>query len=122
MSELRTTWSPVAASWDMDRGSPPVLKEVLVSATPAELVCGLTTSPMRLPGPPTPGFRFGTPVGSRRLSLKPVQSHKVSNGAKWLIPGKEKVSPGRTSTPSPAAPDSESVIVAMERVSVLFDR
>uniref|UniRef100_A0A8C4L8R7 Huntingtin n=1 Tax=Equus asinus asinus TaxID=83772 RepID=A0A8C4L8R7_EQUAS len=35
---------------------------------------------------------------------------------------KEKISPGRTSDPSPAAPDSESVIVAMERVSVLFDR
>ncbi|XP_036083328.1 huntingtin isoform X2 [Rousettus aegyptiacus] len=39
-----------------------------------------------------------------------------------MYTGKEKVSPGRTSTPSPAAPDSESVIVAMERVSVLFDR
>uniref|UniRef100_A0A452S207 Huntingtin n=1 Tax=Ursus americanus TaxID=9643 RepID=A0A452S207_URSAM len=36
--------------------------------------------------------------------------------------GKEKISPGRSSDPSPAAPDSESVIVAMERVSVLFDR
>lgn len=39
-----------------------------------------------------------------------------------MYTGKEKVSPGRTSTPSPATPDSESVIVAMERVSVLFDR
>ncbi|XP_043304434.1 huntingtin isoform X4 [Cervus canadensis] len=39
-----------------------------------------------------------------------------------MYTGKEKVSPGRTSEPSPAAPDSESVIVAMERVSVLFDR
>lgn len=39
-----------------------------------------------------------------------------------FITGKEKVSPGRTSDPNPAAPDSESVIVAMERVSVLFDR
>uniref|UniRef100_A0A673TZ91 Huntingtin n=1 Tax=Suricata suricatta TaxID=37032 RepID=A0A673TZ91_SURSU len=39
-----------------------------------------------------------------------------------MYTGKEKVSPGRTSDPSPAAPDSESVIVAMERVSVLFDR
>lgn len=39
-----------------------------------------------------------------------------------LVSGKEKASPGRTSEPGPAAPDSESVIVAMERVSVLFDR
>ncbi|CAO2640214.1 Htt [Lemmus lemmus] len=38
------------------------------------------------------------------------------------VSGKEKASPGRTSEPSPATPDSESVIVAMERVSVLFDR
>lgn len=38
------------------------------------------------------------------------------------VSGKEKASPGRTSDPSPATPDSESVIVAMERVSVLFDR
>ncbi|KAF6371843.1 huntingtin [Rhinolophus ferrumequinum] len=39
-----------------------------------------------------------------------------------MYTGKEKVSPGRTSDASAAAPDSESVIVAMERVSVLFDR
>ncbi|XP_012879339.1 PREDICTED: huntingtin [Dipodomys ordii] len=39
-----------------------------------------------------------------------------------MYTGKEKASPGRASDPSPAAPDSESVIVAMERVSVLFDR
>jgi len=36
--------------------------------------------------------------------------------------GKEKVSPSRSTDANPAAPDSESVIVAMERVSVLFDR
>uniref|UniRef100_A0A8C0WDC1 Huntingtin n=1 Tax=Castor canadensis TaxID=51338 RepID=A0A8C0WDC1_CASCN len=39
-----------------------------------------------------------------------------------MYTGKEKASPGRASDPNPAAPDSESVIVAMERVSVLFDR
>ncbi|XP_075400754.1 huntingtin isoform X2 [Tenrec ecaudatus] len=39
-----------------------------------------------------------------------------------MYTGKEKASPGRSADPSPAAPDSESVIVAMERVSVLFDR
>ncbi|XP_045429955.1 huntingtin isoform X2 [Pipistrellus kuhlii] len=39
-----------------------------------------------------------------------------------MYTGKEKASPGRTSEPGPATPDSESVIVAMERVSVLFDR
>ncbi|XP_070256233.1 huntingtin isoform X2 [Myotis yumanensis] len=39
-----------------------------------------------------------------------------------MYTGKEKASPGRASEPGPAAPDSESVIVAMERVSVLFDR
>ncbi|XP_067297352.1 huntingtin isoform X3 [Pseudorasbora parva] len=36
--------------------------------------------------------------------------------------GKEKGSPGRPADVDPTAPDSESVIVAMERVSVLFDR
>uniref|UniRef100_A0A670ZHB4 Huntingtin n=1 Tax=Pseudonaja textilis TaxID=8673 RepID=A0A670ZHB4_PSETE len=39
-----------------------------------------------------------------------------------MYTGKEKVSPGRSSDPQSAAPDSESVIVAMERISVLFDR
>lgn len=37
--------------------------------------------------------------------------------------GKEKASPAsRPAHPDPQAPDSESIIVAMERVSVLFDR
>ncbi|KAM9476563.1 huntingtin isoform 4-T4 [Clarias gariepinus] len=36
--------------------------------------------------------------------------------------GKERGSPGRPADTDPTAPDSESVIVAMERVSVLFDR
>ncbi|XP_065121575.1 huntingtin isoform X3 [Paramisgurnus dabryanus] len=36
--------------------------------------------------------------------------------------GKEKGSPGCPADTDPTAPDSESVIVAMERVSVLFDR
>ncbi|NWT01277.1 HD protein, partial [Mionectes macconnelli] len=35
---------------------------------------------------------------------------------------KEKISPSRITDANPGAPDSESVIVAMERVSVLFDR
>nr|XP_056711144.1 huntingtin [Euleptes europaea] len=39
-----------------------------------------------------------------------------------MYTGKEKISPGRVTDHSQAAPDSESVIVAMERVSVLFDR
>uniref|UniRef100_A0A8B9HS88 Huntingtin n=1 Tax=Astyanax mexicanus TaxID=7994 RepID=A0A8B9HS88_ASTMX len=39
-----------------------------------------------------------------------------------MYTGKEKGSPGRPGDADPAAPDSESVIVAMERVSVLFDR
>ncbi|MFT7807444.1 huntingtin isoform X1 [Arapaima gigas] len=39
-----------------------------------------------------------------------------------MYTGKEKCSPGRTTDTDPTAPDSESVIVAMERVSVLFDR
>ncbi|XP_077157717.1 huntingtin isoform X3 [Paroedura picta] len=39
-----------------------------------------------------------------------------------MYTGKEKISPGRVTDHNPAAPDSESVIVAMERVSVLFDR
>nr|XP_027311409.2 huntingtin isoform X2 [Anas platyrhynchos] len=39
-----------------------------------------------------------------------------------MYTGKEKISPSRSTDANPAAPDSESVIVAMERVSVLFDR
>ncbi|XP_036790015.1 huntingtin isoform X4 [Oncorhynchus mykiss] len=40
-----------------------------------------------------------------------------------MYTGKEKASPGRPAgAVDPQAPDSESVIVAMERVSVLFDR
>ncbi|XP_041123293.1 huntingtin isoform X1 [Polyodon spathula] len=39
-----------------------------------------------------------------------------------MYTGKEKTSPSRTSDLDTTAPDSESVIVAMERVSVLFDR
>ncbi|NXE23880.1 HD protein, partial [Ardeotis kori] len=39
-----------------------------------------------------------------------------------MYTGKEKISPSRTTDANPAAPDSESLIVAMERVSVLFDR
>ncbi|NWV40936.1 HD protein, partial [Grantiella picta] len=39
-----------------------------------------------------------------------------------MYTGKEKISPSRIADANPGAPDSESVIVAMERVSVLFDR
>lgn len=40
-----------------------------------------------------------------------------------MYTGKEKASPSsRPAHPDPQAPDSESIIVAMERVSVLFDR
>ncbi|XP_053357677.1 huntingtin isoform X2 [Clarias gariepinus] len=39
-----------------------------------------------------------------------------------MYTGKERGSPGRPADTDPTAPDSESVIVAMERVSVLFDR
>ncbi|XP_051558826.1 huntingtin-like isoform X2 [Myxocyprinus asiaticus] len=39
-----------------------------------------------------------------------------------MYTGKEKGSPGLPTDADTAAPDSESVIVAMERVSVLFDR
>ncbi|XP_051784194.1 huntingtin isoform X2 [Erpetoichthys calabaricus] len=39
-----------------------------------------------------------------------------------MYTGKEKSSPSRSANTDPTIPDSESVIVAMERVSVLFDR
>ncbi|XP_040822385.1 huntingtin [Ochotona curzoniae] len=39
-----------------------------------------------------------------------------------MYTGKERLSPGRAADANAAAPDSETVIVAMERVSVLFDR
>ncbi|XP_029950851.1 huntingtin isoform X2 [Salarias fasciatus] len=47
----------------------------------------------------------------------------VTAGHVGFSSGKEKASPaGRPAHPDPQAPDSESIIVAMERVSVLFDR
>ncbi|XP_037546596.1 huntingtin, partial [Nematolebias whitei] len=47
----------------------------------------------------------------------------VTAGHVGFSSGKEKASPAsRPAHPDPQAPDSESVIVAMERVSVLFDR
>ncbi|XP_013873563.1 huntingtin isoform X2 [Austrofundulus limnaeus] len=47
----------------------------------------------------------------------------VTAGHVGFSSGKEKASPaGRPAHSDPQAPDSESVIVAMERVSVLFDR
>ncbi|XP_061888954.1 huntingtin isoform X3 [Entelurus aequoreus] len=47
----------------------------------------------------------------------------VTAGHVGFSPGKEKASPAaRHAHSDPQAPDSESIIVAMERVSVLFDR
>lgn len=47
----------------------------------------------------------------------------VTAGHVGLFSGKEKASPaGRSANSDPQVPDSESIIVAMERVSVLFDR
>ncbi|XP_041838863.1 huntingtin isoform X2 [Melanotaenia boesemani] len=47
----------------------------------------------------------------------------VTAGHVGFSSGKEKASPAsRPAHPDPQAPDSESIIVAMERVSVLFDR
>ncbi|XP_061534390.1 huntingtin isoform X8 [Phycodurus eques] len=47
----------------------------------------------------------------------------VTAGHVGFSSGKEKSSPAnRPAHPDPQAPDSESIIVAMERVSVLFDR
>ncbi|XP_070971741.1 huntingtin [Oncorhynchus clarkii lewisi] len=51
------------------------------------------------------------------------QGSEVTSGPVAFSSGKEKASPGRPAgAVDPQAPDSESVIVAMERVSVLFDR
>ncbi|EPY80840.1 hypothetical protein CB1_000531009 [Camelus ferus] len=64
-----------------------------------------------------------------KLSVDRVNAHSPHRAMAALglmltcmYTGKEKASPGRSSGPGAAAPDSESVIVAMERVSVLFDR
>lgn len=47
----------------------------------------------------------------------------VTAGHVGLFSGKEKASPAsRPASSDPQVPDSESIIVAMERVSVLFDR
>uniref|UniRef100_A0A8C3YS16 Huntingtin n=1 Tax=Catagonus wagneri TaxID=51154 RepID=A0A8C3YS16_9CETA len=64
-----------------------------------------------------------------KLSVDRVNAHSPHRAMAALglmltcmYTGKERISPGRSSDPSPAAADSEAVIVAMERVSVLFDR
>lgn len=47
----------------------------------------------------------------------------VTAGHVGFSSGKEKASPAsRPASSDPQVPDSESIIVAMERVSVLFDR
>lgn len=52
-----------------------------------------------------------------------VKAAGVTAGHVGFSSGKEKASPSsRPAHPDPQAPDSESIIVAMERVSVLFDR
>ncbi|XP_029003090.1 huntingtin isoform X3 [Betta splendens] len=52
-----------------------------------------------------------------------VEAAGVTAGHVAFSSGKEKASPaGRPAHPDPQAPDSESIIVAMERISVLFDR
>ncbi|XP_023820147.1 huntingtin isoform X4 [Oryzias latipes] len=52
-----------------------------------------------------------------------AEAAAVMEGHVGFSLGKEKASPAsRPAHPDPQAPDSESIIVAMERVSVLFDR
>ncbi|XP_067354239.1 huntingtin isoform X1 [Channa argus] len=52
-----------------------------------------------------------------------VEAADVMVGHVGFSSGKEKASPaGRPAHSDPQAPDSESIIVAMERISVLFDR
>ncbi|XP_006128324.1 huntingtin isoform X5 [Pelodiscus sinensis] len=64
-----------------------------------------------------------------KLSVDRVNTHSPHRAMAALglmltcmYTGKEKISPSRATDTNPTAPDSESVIVAMERVSVLFDR
>ncbi|XP_074848498.1 huntingtin isoform X2 [Carettochelys insculpta] len=64
-----------------------------------------------------------------KLSVDRVNTHSPHRAMAALglmltcmYTGKEKISPSRATDSNPTAPDSESVIVAMERVSVLFDR
>lgn len=59
-------------------------------------------------------------VDSGSAAAEPVG---VTAGHVGFFSGKEKASPAsRPAHSDPQAPDSESIIVAMERVSVLFDR
>lgn len=114
-----TDGSPVAAPRDADH-SPRGSRGQPRAAFPVVLLRGRHT-----PGDqgsrlvPAPRAR-GTAVWVRAPPQSRPASQARSSAA--LVSGKEKASPGRASEPGPAAPDSESVIVAMERVSVLFDR
>ncbi|XP_046900324.1 huntingtin isoform X3 [Hypomesus transpacificus] len=64
----------------------------------------------------------GSEVTEVRDQVGVGEAVAVTAGPVGFSSGKEKASPGRPADADPQAPDSESVIVAMERVSVLFDR
>ena len=64
----------------------------------------------------------GSEVTEVRDQVGVGEAVAVTAGPVGFSSGKEKASPGRPADADPPAPDSESVIVAMERVSVLFDR
>ncbi|XP_023275036.1 huntingtin [Seriola lalandi dorsalis] len=90
--------------------SPPLVKPV---PTPPLVLSAVLAS-----GSDTTGVRGQVDSGS-----SVAEAVGVTAGHVGFSPGKEKASPAsRPAHSDPQAPDSESIIVAMERVSVLFDR
>uniref|UniRef100_A0A8C9ZM16 Huntingtin n=1 Tax=Sander lucioperca TaxID=283035 RepID=A0A8C9ZM16_SANLU len=67
--------------------------------------------------------RVNMPSPHRAMAALGLMLTCMYTGHVGFSSGKEKASPaGRPAHSDPQAPDSESIIVAMERVSVLFDR
>lgn len=92
----------------------------------------LTSPPLVQPVPPPPlVFSAVLASGSEVTGVRGqvdsgsavAEAAGVTAGHVGFSSGKEKASPAsRPAHSDPQAPDSESIIVAMERVSVLFDR
>ncbi|KAG7458857.1 hypothetical protein MATL_G00225080 [Megalops atlanticus] len=66
--------------------------------------------------------RVNMPSPHRAMAALGLMLTCMYTGSPGPEAGREKCSPGHAADTDPTAPDSESVIVAMERVSVLFDR
>ena len=102
-------------SCDSSVPTPPLTSHPLVQPVPTP---PLVLSAVLASGSDVTGVRGQVDSGSAVAEAVGVTADHVGFSS-----GKEKASPAsRPDHVDPQAPDSESIIVAMERVSVLFDR